>query len=84
MGGFWGVVFVVCAAGLLRARLWSRWLALVAVTLYEVNVWINHLSFDANDYARQTWPRDLVFTLLLLAFVWGVLNWPSIRKVFKR
>jgi hypothetical protein len=84
MGGFWGVVFVISAAGLLRARLWSRWLTLVAVTLYEINVWINHLLFDANDYARQTWPRGLVFALLLLAFVWGALNWPSIRKVFKR
>ena len=84
MGGFWGLAFVACAVGLARFRLWGRWGTLAAVTLYEVHVWINHLLFDANDYARQTRPRDLVLTLLLLAVVWGLLNWPSIRKVFKR
>jgi len=84
MGGFWGLVFVACAVGLMRFRRWGRWGTLAAVTLYEIHVWVNHLMFDANDYAHQTRPRDLVLTLLLLALVWGLLHWPSIRKVFKR
>ena len=83
MGIFWGLAFVACAWGLVRFRRWGRWGALAAVTLYEVHVWINHLLFDANDYARQTQPRDLALTLLLLALVWGLLNWPSVQSVFR-
>ncbi len=82
--GFWGVVFVACAVGLGRFHSWSRWGTLAAVTLFEAHAWINHLLFDANDYARQTWPRDLALTLLLLISTWVVLNWPSIRKEFKQ
>jgi len=84
MGGFWGVVFVACVVGLVRFCPWSRWGTLAATTLYEAHVWANHLLLDASDYARQTQLRDLVLTLLLLALVWGLLNWPSIRKEFKR
>ena len=45
--------------------------------------WLNHFLFDANDYARQVWPRDAALTLLMLISIWGPLNWPSIRKVFR-
>jgi len=82
MGGFWGLVFVVCAVGLICFRPWSRWSALAAVTLYESHVWGNHILFDASDYARQTWPRDLLLTLLLLALIWGSLSLHSVRKAF--
>ena len=84
MGGFWGVVLTACAVGLVRFRRWGRRGTLAAVTLYEAHVWANHLLFDTSDYARQTRPRDLLLTLFLLALVWGLLNWPSIRKEFKR
>jgi len=84
LGSFWGLAFVACAWGLVRFRRWGRWGTLAAVTMYEIHVWINHLLFDANDYARQTWSRDMTLTLLLLILVWGLLSWPSIRKVFKR
>jgi hypothetical protein len=82
-GGFWGLVFLVCAVGLMRFRRWGRWGTLVAVTLYEIHAWVNHLLFDASDYARQTRPRDLLLTLLLLAFTWGLLNWPNVRNTFR-
>jgi len=84
MGGFWGLIFVVCAAGLVRFHPWGRWGTLAAMTLYQVHAWINHLLFDASDYARQTWSRDLALTLLLLIPTWALLNWPSIRKEFRR
>jgi hypothetical protein len=84
MGGFWGLVLTVCTVGLVRLRLWGRWGTLAAVTLYQVHVWVNHLLFDANDYARLTQPCDLLLTLLLLTLVWGLLTWPSIRKEFTR
>jgi hypothetical protein len=82
--GFWGLVSVVCAVGLVRFYPWGRWGTLAVATLYEIHVWVNHLLFDASDYARQTWPRDLALTLLLLILTWALLNWPSIRKEFKR
>jgi hypothetical protein len=93
MGGFWGAAFCACAVGLVRFRPWgrwgtltatTRWGTLTATTLYEAHAWANHLLFDVSDYARQTRPRDLLLTALLLAVVWGLLNWPSIRKEFKR
>jgi hypothetical protein len=83
MGGLWGLVFLACAAGLARFRRWGRWGTLVAVTLYQIHVWVNHLLFDASDYARQTRPRDALLTALLLAFTWGSLNLHRIRMVFK-
>ncbi len=83
MGGFWGLVFVVCTVGLVRFRRWGRWGTMAATVLYEIHVWVNHLLFDANDYALQTRPRDLALTLLLLIFILGPLNLASIRRVFK-
>ena len=84
MGGLWGAVFIACVVGLVRFRSWGRWSTLVATTLYEAHVWLNHLLFDASDYAYMVWPRDLVLTALLLVVVWGTLNWPGVRKVFGR
>ena len=82
MGAFWGAVLTVCAVGLFRFRPWGRWGVLAAVTLYEVHVWVNHLLFDASDYARQTRSWELLLTLLLLATVWGALSLHSVRRIF--
>ena len=84
MGSVWGVVFLACLVGLLGFRRWGRWSTLVAVVVYEIHVWGNHLLFDANEYARSLWPRDLALTLLLLILIWGTLSWPSVRATFKR
>ena len=82
MGGFWGVAFLACGVMLLFFRPWSRWPVLITVTLYQAHVWINHLLFDASDYAQITRPRDLTLTLLLLAIMWGTLNVPAVRRRF--
>jgi len=84
IGGFWGVVFIVCAVGLMRFRPWGRWMTLIMVSLYEAHVWMNRLLFDASDYAFQTRPWDFMLTLLLLALIWGALSPRSIRRVFSR
>ena len=84
MGGLWGLIFITCAVGLVRFHRWGRWTTLAAATLYQSHVWLNHFLFDANDYARQVWPRDAALTLLMLISIWGPLNWPSIRKVFQK
>ncbi len=84
LGGFWGLVFLACTGGLALFRRWGRLLTLAAVTLYQAHVWINHLLFESNDYARQTSLRDALLTLLLLAWTWVGLNWKSVRKTFKQ
>jgi hypothetical protein len=82
VGAFWGVVLTACAWGLLRFRRWGRRGTLAAVTLYQAHVWVNHLAFDASDYARQTRLWDLLVTVLLLALVWGSLHVRSVQDVF--
>ncbi|MBN1979465.1 MAG: hypothetical protein JW918_18870 [Anaerolineae bacterium] len=83
MGGFWCLVFLVCVLALMRLWPWGRWAALAATTLYQVHVWVNHFLLDANERARQLWPRDAALTLALLALVWVGLNWPSVRREFQ-
>jgi uncharacterized membrane protein (DUF2068 family) len=82
MGAVWCVVFLVCTGGLVYFRSWGRWAALVSIPLYQVHVWVNHLSFDVSERAGQLRPRDEVCTAILLAIVWGLLCVPSIRRVF--
>jgi hypothetical protein len=84
MGTFWGATLTACAVGLMRFRPWAWWSTLGAVTVYEVHVWVNHLLFDASDYARQTRPWNVLVTVVLLALVWGSLSLRSVRKTFQR
>jgi hypothetical protein len=84
MGGFWGVVFIVSTVGLSSFLPWGRWLTLAAVTLHQAHVWSTRLLLDASDYARQTYPRDLALTLMLLLLYWGSLNLPAITRAFGR
>jgi hypothetical protein len=81
---FWGLAWVGSALALASFFPWARISALATVTLHQTHVWINHLLFDANDYARQTWPRDALLTALVLVTVWAVLWWPSVRREFTR
>jgi len=82
MGVFWGAAWTTCAVGLARFRPWGRRGTLATVSLYEINVWVNRLLFDASDYARRAWPWDLLLTALLLGLVWGSLSLHSVRDVF--
>ncbi len=66
-GLWWGLVMAGAVVGLSRQRRWGWWLALAGATLYQAHVWGNHLVLDASDYARLTWPRDLVLSALFLA-----------------
>jgi len=83
VSAFWGVAQVICAVGLTRFLPWGRWSTLMVATCHEIHAWVDHLLFDANDYARQVWPRDLVWTIVFLVAVWGLLSWPSVREVFR-
>jgi hypothetical protein len=83
-GVVWGLVLAALAVCLAAFYRWARMATLAAVTMHQAHVWINHLLFDANDYARGAWPRDLVVTALFLAVVWGMLSLPIIRREFER
>ena len=82
IGVFWGVAYLVCTFGLSFFHPWGRWMTLAAVPLHQAHVWTNRLLFDASDYARQTYPRDLILTLTLLLLFWGVLNFPTMKQAF--
>ncbi len=82
-GALWAAALTVCATGLLLRRAWSRPTTLLAVTLYQAHVWLNHWLFDVNEAARRGWRFDLAMTVLLLVLVWGLLNWPSVRKTLE-
>lgn len=80
----WAAALAACGIGLSRFYRWSWAATLVAATLYQVNLWATRLLFDASDFALLGRSRDLLLTALFLAFVWGVLCWPSVRRVFKK
>lgn len=84
MGGFWAVIFIVCTVGLSLFREWGRRFTLAAVSLYQLNVWVNRLMFSASDYARQTIPRDVALTVVLLLVFWIPLSLPRVRQTFRR
>lgn len=79
----WSLVFGGCSFGLWRLQSWGRIGTLVAVTLYQGHIWLNHIVFDRSDYARQVWPFAIVHTLVVLGAVWGFLNWPTIRDLYE-
>jgi hypothetical protein len=83
-GAFWGAVLITCAIGLLCFRPWSRWFTLVTTTVYQIHVWVDHVLFDASDYAHQRWAWDLMLTLLLLGLVWVSLSLPRARWALSR
>lgn len=82
-GLVWGFVFGICSVGLFRLRPWGWRGTRAAVTLFHVHIWFHHILFDRSDYARQVWPFALVHTFVVLIAVWGFLNWPSIRRLYR-
>lgn len=82
MGVFWGVALIICAVDLARRRPWGRKATLAVAMLYQAHIWLNHLLFDASDYARQTRPRDLLLSVLFLFVVGGTLHLPGVRRLF--
>lgn len=82
MGVFWSVVFLACGLGLSGFREWARRSTLAAITVYQINVWVNHVLFSASEYARRARPRNLILTATLLILFWGTLNLAAVRKAF--
>lgn len=81
-GIIWGTLLIGSALILVRLYRWGRIAALGVATAYQIHVWVNHLMFDANEYARQVWPRDLLLSGLFLAVLWTILTWNRVRALF--
>jgi hypothetical protein len=78
----WSVVFALCAIGLWRLQAWGWFLTLAAVSMFHAHIWLNHFLFDRSFYARQLWPFALAHTAVVLLGAWGVLMWPSVRRLY--
>lgn len=80
----WGVLLLACAVGLWKRCSWSYPLAVACTALFQAHVWLNHVLFDASDYALQTWPRDALLSLIFLGCTWGPLSLRGVRRALDR
>jgi hypothetical protein len=65
--GLWGVIFLVAAVIAWRRK--STGGALGLALFYQAVLWILHLVGDRSTYARSLWARDVLMTLVFLAFI---------------
>jgi len=84
VGGLvWGMVLGAGAWGVWRLEAWGRKVLLVAIGVYQMHVWINHLLFDTSVYSRQVWPFHAGVSLAWIALVWLFLFLPGIRRLYQ-
>lgn len=81
-GSAWAIGFGVAAIGLYRLKRWARRWLLVAIVLYQANLWLIRLSFGRSSYELLTRPTDAVISILSILFVWAFLSWPRVRRAF--
>jgi len=78
----WAILFGAAAFGVYRLRRWARLWTMAAIVLYQVNLWLIRLIFEKSPDELLTRPADAAIAVLSIAVVWGVLSWPSLRRVF--
>jgi hypothetical protein len=78
----WAAGFGVAAIGLYRLRRWARLWTMAAIVLYQANLWLVRLVFEKSPDEPVTRPADAALAVLSIAVVWGVLSWPSMRRMF--
>jgi len=81
-GIVWAAGFGAAAIGLYRLRRWARLWSMAAIALYQANLWLIRLSFEKSPDEPLTRPADAAIAILSIAVVWGVLSWPSLRRMF--
>ena len=81
-GTVWAVGFGAAAFGLYRLQRWARLWTMAAIALYQANLWLIRLSFEKSPDEPLTRPADAAIAILSIAVVWGVLSWPSLRRMF--
>jgi hypothetical protein len=83
VGCAWGGVFVAAGLGLWRLQPWARRLVLIAIVVYQLHIWINHLLLDTSSYARQVWPFQAAISAAWLLGVWSFMFLPGIRRALQ-
>jgi hypothetical protein len=81
-GVLWTIGFGAAAAGLYRMRDWGRRWTLLAIVLYQANLWLIGLVFERFSREAITRLPDLLGTLLVILLVWAYLFWPRVRRYF--
>jgi hypothetical protein len=81
-GAVWAIGFGAAAIGLYRLKRWARRWLLVAVILYQANLWWIRLTFERSSFEPLTRPADAALSILSVAVVWALLWWPRIRRAF--
>lgn len=82
-GALWTIGFGVAAIGLyrLKRQTW-RW-TLVAIVLYQANLWLIRLAFERSPTEALTRPADAATSILSVVIVWAVLFTPRARRGFR-
>lgn len=79
-GVVWTAGFGAAAYGLVRMQRWGRRWTLIAIVLYQANLWLMRLALERASRAALS---DLLGTLFAILSIWVYLFWPRMRRDFK-
>ena len=82
-GATWAIGFGLAAWGLWRLKSWGRYWMLLAIVVYQIQMWIERLALARTSYEELTRPAGLFISLLSIVVVWGFLFWPQIRRQYR-
>ena len=80
----WTIGFGAAATGLFRLKLWARRWMLIAIVLYQANLWLVRLALEKSSDGPRTRPADAAISIVSIALVWVILYWPRVRRAFER
>jgi hypothetical protein len=83
IGAVWAIGFSCASIGLWRLKSWGRRWTLIAITAYEIELWIERFTLERTSYEQLTRPLDAVVSIVIVLLVWGFLFLPKIRRTFK-
>ena len=81
-GVTWAVGFGLAAWGLWRLKAWGRWWMLIAIVVYQLQIWLERLTLVRTSYEELTRPAGLFISVLSILVVWGFLFLPKIRRLY--
>ncbi|PJF47378.1 MAG: hypothetical protein D6709_01185 [Chloroflexi bacterium] len=76
----WAIAFGACAAGLARARRWAARVTIVAIVLYQANLWLNHLAFTRSSEASARAGFGALLSALSILCIGGAALWLDVRS----
>jgi hypothetical protein len=79
----WAVAFGVCAYGIWRSRHWAPRVTIVAIVLYQANLWLNHIVFTRSPEANERIGFAALLSALSIVLISGAalfLEWRTRRQ----